>query len=116
MLFGNAVDNNGVLVRSASDKPPYFAVGFKSEKSTGNYRYVWLYKVRAKPLSESYQTREGASVTRQTGEVEWVAIKRVYDGQYQAIADVGENGFTDTLGASFLSSVYDADFSSEDDA
>ena len=37
-------DDNGVLVRTASDKPGYFAVGFKSEKADGNFRYVWLYK------------------------------------------------------------------------
>ena len=49
MIFGNQIDDNGVLVRTASDRPPYFAVGFKSEKSDGAFRYVWLYKVRAKP-------------------------------------------------------------------
>ena len=43
-IFGNQIDDNGVLVRTASDRPPYFAVGFKSEKSDGTYRYVWLYK------------------------------------------------------------------------
>ena len=31
-IFGNQIDDNGVLVRTASDRPPYFAVGFKSEK------------------------------------------------------------------------------------
>lgn len=44
MIFGNQIDDNGVLVRTASDRPPYFAVGFKSEKSDGAFRYVWLYK------------------------------------------------------------------------
>lgn len=29
MIFGNQIDDNGVLVRTASDKPPYFAVGFE---------------------------------------------------------------------------------------
>lgn len=43
-IFGNQIDDNGVLVRTASDKPGYFAVGFKSEKSDGAFRYVWLYK------------------------------------------------------------------------
>ena len=59
MIFGNQIDDNGVLVRTASDRPPYFAVGFKSEKSDGAFRYVWLYKVRAKPMTESYKTKEG---------------------------------------------------------
>lgn len=111
MIFGNKVDDNGVLIRTASDKPPYFAVGFKSEKTNGSYRYVWLFKVRAKPVTENYATREGNSVTRQTGEVEWVAIKRTHDGRYQAVADEGENGFTSEKGATFLASVYEPVFS-----
>ena len=106
MIFGNRVDDNGVLIRTAGDKPPYFAVGFMSEKSDHKFRYIWLFKVRAKPVTESYQTKEGTSITRQTGEVEWVAIKRTKDGQYQAVADEDENGFTAAKGATFLQSVY----------
>ncbi|MBO2517499.1 MAG: phage tail protein, partial [Clostridiales bacterium] len=53
-IFGNEIDDNGVLLRTATDKPPYFAVGFMSEKSNHKYRYVWLYKVRAKPVTENY--------------------------------------------------------------
>ena len=109
-IFGNAIDDNGVLVRAAVDKPPYYAVGFKSEKSNGKYRFVWLYKVRAKPVTETYATKEGGTVTRQTGEVEWTAIKRTHDGLYQAIADEGENGFTTVMGATFLDTVYDPTF------
>ena len=44
MIFGNQIDDNGVLIRTATDKPPYFAVGFQSEKSNHKFRYVWLYK------------------------------------------------------------------------
>ena len=107
MLLNNTIDDNGVLIRSASDKPPYFAVGFKSEKSNGKYRYVWLYKVRAKPVTETYQTKEGDTVTRQTGNVEFTAIKRTHDGRYQAVADEGENGFTTEKAATFLDTVYE---------
>lgn len=107
MLLNNTIDDNGVLIRSASDKPPYFAVGFKSEKSNGKYRYVWLYKVRAKPVTETYQTKEGDTVTRQTGNVEFTAIKRTHDGRYQAVADEGENGFTAEKAATFLDTVYE---------
>ena len=110
LVFGNEIDNNGVLVRTSTDRPPYFAVGFKSEKANHTYRYVWLYKVRAKPVTESYQTKEGTTVTRQTGEVEWTAIKRTHDNRYQVVADEGENGFTAAMGATFLQSVYEPDF------
>jgi len=110
MIFGNQIDENGVLVRTASDRPPYYAVGFKSEKSDGTFRYVWLYKVRAKPVTESYATKEGTTINRQTGEVEWTAIKRTHDARYQAVADEGQNGFAAELGATFLQSVYEPDF------
>ena len=110
MIFSNKIDDNGVLIRTASDKPGYFAVGFKSEKADGAYRYVWLYKVRAKPVTENYATREGSTVTRQTGEVEWKAIKRTHDGRYQAVADEGQNGFTPDKGKAFLESVYEPSF------
>lgn len=109
-IFGNQIDDNGVLVRTAQDKPPYFAVGFKSEKSDKSFRYVWLYKVRAKPVTESYATKEGKTINRQTGEVEWTAIKRTHDGRYQAVADEGQNGFTAEKGATFLQTVYAPSF------
>jgi len=110
MIFGNQIDDNGVLVRTAQDKPPYFAVGFKSEKSDKSFRYIWLYKVRAKPVTESYATKEGKTINRQTGEVEWTAIKRTHDGRYQAVADEGQNGFTAEKGATFLQTVYEPSF------
>ncbi len=54
--------------------------------------------------------KEGATVTRQTGEVEWTAIKRTSDGRYQAVADEGENGFSTATAATFLESVYTPTF------
>ena len=110
MIFGNNIDDNGVLIRTSTDKPPYFAVGFKSEKSNGKFRFVWLYKVRAKPLTENYATKEGTTINRQTGEVEWTAIKRTHDSRYQAVADEGENGFTAAMGETFLTTVYTPSF------
>ena len=110
MIFGNNIDDNGVLIRTSTDKPPYFAVGFKSEKSNGKFRFVWLYKVRAKPLTENYATKEGTTINRQTGEVEWTALKRTHDSRYQAVADEGENGFTAAMGETFLTSVYTPSF------
>ena len=114
MIFGNQIDDNGVLVRTASDRPPYFAVGFKSEKSDGACRYVWLYRVRAKPMTESYKTKEGKTITRQNGSVEWTAIKRTHDGRYQAVSDEDENGFDASKAATFLQSVYEPTFTPDE--
>ena len=112
-IFGNQIDDNGVLVRTASDRPPYFAVGFKSEKSDGTYRFVWLYKVRAKPMTENYKTKEGQTITRQNGSVEWTAIKRTHDGRYQAVADEGQSGFDATKASTFLETVYEPAFTGD---
>ena len=111
MIYSHEIDDNGVLIRTAGDTPPYFAVGFRSVKANGKYRYVWLYKVRAKAVTETYHTKEGETITRQTGALEWTAIKRTNDGRYQAVADEGENGFTKEKGAAFLTTVYDPVFS-----
>lgn len=105
-LFGHRFDSNGVLLKNAKDKQKYFAVGFMSEKADHTFRHVWLYKVRAAPMTENYATKEGETVTRQTGEVVFSAMKRNSDGEYQAIADDGVNGFTAEKGATFLQEVY----------
>ena len=97
------------------DETCYFAVGFMSEKANHKFRYIWLYKVRAKPMAETYKTKEGATITRQNGSVEWTAIKRTSDGRYQAVADEGENGFDATKAATFLQSVYEPTFTPEED-
>ena len=73
-------------------------------------RYVWLFKVRAKPVTENYTTKEGTTVTRQTGAIEWTAIKRTHDNRYQAVADEGQNGFTAEKAATFLTEVYEPTF------
>ena len=81
-----------------------------SRRAFNDYRFIRLYKVRAKPVTENYATKEGKSITRQTGEIEWTAIRRTHDNQYQAVADEGENGFTPEKGATFLQSVYEPVF------
>ena len=112
LLFDNKIDQNGVLIKNASDKPTYFAVGFKSEKADHTYRYVWLYKVRATPMTENYATKEGDTITRQTGEIVFTAIKRPSDGQYQAVAAEGAHGLTTQTAATSPTTVYAPSFSS----
>lgn len=71
----------------------------------------YLSLFRAKPVTENYASKEGKNITRQTGEVEWTAIKRTHDGQYQAVADEGVNGFNTEKAAAFLTAVYEPVFS-----
>ena len=62
-------------------------------------------------MTQNFATKEGETITRQTGEVEWTAIKRNSDANYQTVADVGVNGFTEEKAATFLSTVYKPVFS-----
>ena len=86
-------------------------MGENPEIVSGDY----LSLLRAKPVTESYATKEGTTITRQNGSVEWTAIKRTSDGRYQAVADEGENGFDATKAATFLQSVYEPTFTPEED-
>jgi len=48
VLLGHSV-TGGVLIKKSTDTAPYVALGFKSKKSNGSYRYVWLYKGKLRP-------------------------------------------------------------------
>lgn len=111
-IGGHKQDDNGVMVQTAGDTAPYYAVGGKAALRAGGYRYFWLLKCRAKPVTEQYHTKEGETITRQTGKVEFVAIKRTSDNQYQYKADEGADGFTPEKASTFLNSVYVPTFAS----
>ena len=85
--FGEKPDGVRLIVGRNTDR-----IRMNCFDTLGKFRYIWLYKVRAKPVTENYATKEGKSITRQTGEVEWTAIRRTHDNQYQAVADEDENG------------------------
>lgn len=112
-IEGHKIDDNGVMIQTAGDTPAYYAIGGKAELRDGGYRYVWLLKCRAKPITETYHTKEGQTITRQTGKVEFTAIKRASDNRYQFKADEGKNGFTAEMAKNFLSSVYTPVFAEE---
>lgn len=112
-LGGHRLDKNGVMIETAGDTAPYYAIGGKSELRDGGYRYFWLLKCRAKPVTENYHTKEGETITRQTSKVEFTAIKRTSDNQYRYKADEGKNGFTAEMGKTFLSSVYTPDIEAD---
>ncbi len=85
-MQGQTIDSKGVLVENANPNPPYFAMGFKSQKRNKAYRYVQLLKGRAKPMSDVYHTGE-KTPTRQTDKVDITFIKRTNDGDFRYQAD-----------------------------
>lgn len=86
---------NGVLIKKASDQPPYVAIGYRSLKSNGAYRYTWLYKGKFTDGEQNNQTK-GDSIEYQTPTITGAFVKRDFDDMWQAEADsddttLGEN-------------------------
>lgn len=69
---------SGRLYDSAAPaSAPYFALGYRAQKSNGHYRYVWFLKGRfQKPANE--HTTLGESATPKPIELTYNAIKTVY--------------------------------------
>lgn len=64
-LLGHKIDAKGALVYGDSDVPPWVAIGFRTLKSNGNYRYVWLYKGKFTEPEDANETK-GDSINFQT--------------------------------------------------
>ncbi|WP_270577995.1 major tail protein [Caldibacillus thermoamylovorans] len=105
-LLGHKVNSDGVLVRSADDVAPYVAIGFRSMKSNGQYRYIWLYKGKFQPHEQSYQTK-GDTPTFQTPTINGVFVKREIDNRWQAEVDADDENVNATVITNWFTSVYE---------
>lgn len=76
-LLGHTIDANGGLVYGDSDVPPFVAMGFRSLKSNGNYRYVWLYKGKFVDPEDNNETK-GDSINFQADTIKGQFVKLQY--------------------------------------
>lgn len=79
-LLGHTIDANGGLVYGDSDVSPYVAMGFRSLKSNGNYRYVWLYKGKFIDPEDNNETK-GDSINFQADTIKGQFVKLQYPQQ-----------------------------------
>lgn len=95
-LLGLQKDANGMVIEGEADNAPEVAVGFRSQKSDGTYRYIWVLKGKFAKAQEDYQTKGGSGITYQPRQIVHTALKRVYDGQRRHIQDTSDqNVLTD---------------------
>lgn len=73
-LLGHQIDANGGVVYGDSDVPPWVAIGFRTLKSNGNYRYVWLYKGKFTDPEDNNETK-GDSINFQTDTISGQFVK-----------------------------------------
>lgn len=92
-LLGHTMGDDGVILEKTTDVAPYVAFGFRSRKSNGKYRYVWLLKGQFAPPEDDYQTQNGQTSYQQPS-ITGTFVMRAYDSAYQAIADEDTALFT----------------------
>lgn len=67
-LLGHNLSEDGVLAFGASDTPTDVALGFRTLKSNGSYKYVWLMKGKFSEPEDSNETK-GDSVSFQSDSI-----------------------------------------------
>lgn len=78
-LLGHQIDANGVLISGATDVPPWVAIGFRTLKSNGKYRYVWLYKGKFVDPEETNDTKKDSiAFSTDTIKGQFVMINKEY--------------------------------------
>ena len=105
-LLGHSVAG-GVMTRKSTDVPPWVAIGFKSLKSNGFYRFVWLFKGKFQVPEQNHETK-GDRVNFQTPTLRGVFVRRDFDDAWQKQTDedyvdyvpaIGTNWFLDVQGS-----------------
>ena len=82
-LLGLEVDANGVVLDNSNKVAPKVALGFRSLKSNGKYKYVVLYKGSFGIGEDEYQTKED-SISFQTSKLTGTFLPTVHDGNWRA--------------------------------
>ena len=84
-LLGHTI-TSGVIRHKTTDTPADVAIGFRSKKSNGAYRYVWMLKGNFAVPDDAYKTQED-KVAFNTTKMMYAGIRRDYDGEYKYEAD-----------------------------
>lgn len=92
VLLGHTYEN-GVMVQSDTDIPPYLAIGFMSRTTKGKYRFVWLLKGKFALMESEYATME-SKPRWNNAKITGTFVKRIFDGQWQRTADTTDPDFT----------------------
>ena len=95
VLLGHKVED-GVLKKKGADVPPWVAIGFRTLKSNGKYRYYWLNKGKFSEGEDDLATK-GDSVEFKTPKITGKFVKRDSDDEWERIGDEDEDTFTETM-------------------
>ena len=102
VLLGHTVDG-GVLKKKGADVPPWVAIGFKTLKSNGKYRYYWLNKGKFAENEDDLATK-GDSVEFKTPKITGKFVKRDSDDEWERIGDEDDSAFTSDVKTKWFTS------------
>ena len=112
-LTGATVDKNGVLINTDADNAPYVAIGFRSKKSNGAYRYFWLYRGKFGVPGDSLATK-GNSISYATKTIEGTFIRRekAVNGKHpwKATVDSDDTGVSQPTITGWFGAVYEPEY------
>lgn len=77
-VLGKTFDATTGRVYDTGGTPPDYALGFKSKKSNGSYRYYWYLKGKFSAPSEAFQTQSDTPAP-QTTEITFTAVRSTYN-------------------------------------
>lgn len=106
-LLGVEIDSSGVVIDNINNTAPQIALGFRSLKSDGSYKYVVLYKGAFGIGDDEYATKED-SLTFQTTSISGTFLPTIHNGNWRASvnsnseavgAEVIEGWFKEVYGA-----------------
>lgn len=102
-LLGHTVQG-GVMMRKTTDTAPYVAIGFKSLKSNGKYRYVWLLRGKFQLPEMQHQTKAN-DVNFQTPTIKGIFLKRKYDDAWIKQTDEDHPDYVPSIGDTWFDAV-----------
>lgn len=125
-LLGHSMDANGMIVYGANDKAPEGALGFRTMKSDGTYKYCWLLKGVFVDGEEENETK-GDSINFQADQLtgNFAKVNKKFtitdtitgeekDTQpWRVMVDAGAEGVSEELVKQWFNQVVTPDFSAE---
>lgn len=107
ILYGQLY-KHGFLVKSANDRAPEVAIGWRERKLNGKYEFKWLYIGKfAEGISEEANTKEG-KLSPTTKSIKGSFYERALDGQYEISVDESNLVDEDTDAATALANWFSA--------
>jgi phi13 family phage major tail protein len=103
-LLGHTYSANGILKRKGSDTPPWVAIGFKSLKSNGKYRFTWLTKGKFAAPEQANDTKND-KVNFQTPTIKGSFVKRDWDSEWERHIDEDDTAYDSSVGTSWFTAV-----------